>query len=306
MPDASRPMITAVVATRDRLEMLRRAVDAIVAQEYAGIVETIVVIDGGATPEGLASDDARRPVRVIPNQRMQGLPGARNTGILASDGEFIAFCDDDDVWQPGKLDAQVSLLESRPGVLLAVTGMTVVWKDRRIDRVHPSTTLTLDDFVCARVQEAHPSSFLWRRGAFDLIGLVDEQLPGAMGEDRDLLIRVARHSNVGNVPRSFVDVHWHPGTFFMDKWATVVEAIDYFLDKHPELISSTRGHARFLGRRAFALAASGDRAGAFGSAARSLRLWPGDRRAWTAVVVASGLVSADRAQRLANSRGRGI
>jgi len=300
MPDTPRPMITAVVATRDRLAMLRTAVNAIVAQDYAGVVQTIVVIDGGATPEGLASDDARRPIRVMTNQRKQGLPGARNTGILASDGEFIAFCDDDDVWQPGKLEAQVSLLESRPDVLLVVTGMTVVWNERRIERVYPSTTLTLEDFV------AHPSSFLWRREAFDLVGLVDEELPGAMGEDRDLLIRVARYSDIGNVTSSFVDVHWHPGTFFMDKWATVVEAIDYFLDKHPELVASPRGHSRFLGRRAFALAACGDRAGALASAMRSLRLWPGDRRAWTALVVASGLVSAERAQRLANSRGRGI
>lgn len=306
MAEGLAPKVTAIVATRDRLEMLRGAVAAIVGQEYDGVVQTIIVVDGGPEPEGLQSDDPRRPIRVVPNKRRAGLPGARNTGILEAEGDLIAFCDDDDVWQPGKLSAQAELLAARPDVMLAVTGMTVVWTDRRIPRVHPSETLTLADFVRTRVQEAHPSSFVWRREAFDLIGLVDEDLPGAYGEDRDLLIRIARYSEVGNVPRSLVDVHWHPGTFFMDKWATIAEAIDYSLQKHPELTESTKGHARFLGRRAFAEAACGDRRGAFRTAARSLRLWPGDRRAWTAMVVASGFISAERAQKMANSVGRGI
>lgn len=306
MDDRRAPKVSAIIATKDRLDMLRRAVAAIVEQAYDGVVETIVVMDGGPEPDDLQSHDPRRPIRIVPNKRKPGLPGARNTGILEAEGDLIAFCDDDDVWQSNKLSAQVALLSERPDVMLAVTGMTVVWNGRRIPRVWSADTLSLADFVRSRVQEVHPSSFVWRREAFEAIGLVDEELPGAYGEDWDLLIRIARCSDVGNVPCSLVDVHWHPGTFFMDKWAIIAQAIDYSLQKHPELTESRHGHALLLGRQSFAQAACGDRGPAFRTAVRSLRLWPGDRRAWTAIVVASGLISAERAQKLANSVGRGI
>jgi glycosyltransferase involved in cell wall biosynthesis len=300
------PTVSAVVATRDRLELLARAVRAIVAQEYAGTIETVVVMDGGPPPSELVSERSDRPLRIICNARTPGLAGARNTGIQAATGDLVAFCDDDDVWHRDKISEQVLALDRHPAALLAVTGMTVVREGHRIDRIHPAERIPLHEFVLSRVQEAHPSSFLWRREAFDEIGLVDEELPGSYGEDWDLLLRAARIADVVNVPSSLLDVHWHPGSFFADRWSTIVEAIDRGLEKHPEIAASPRGHARQLGRRAFAQAASGDRRGAVGTARRALGRWPGDRRAWVALAVAGRAVSAERAQRLANAVGRGI
>jgi hypothetical protein len=218
---------------------------------------------------------------------------------------LVAFCDDDDVWYRDKISEQVTALERHPSAYLCVTGMTVVREGRRTDRVHAAERIGLDEVVVSRVQEAHPSSFLWRREAFDEIGLVDEELPGSYGEDWDLLLRAARVADVVNVPRSLLDVHWHRGSFFSDRWTTIVAAIDHGIAKHPEIVASPRGHARKLGRRAFAQAACGDRRGALRTARRALRRWPGDRRAWVALAVAGGL-SAERAQRLANAVGRGI
>ena len=98
------PSVSVVVPTRDRPELLRAALGAILDQDYPGAIEVIVVYDhsraGSVARNGA---QPKRRVRVISNSRTPGLAGARNTGILAATGELVAFCDDDDEWLPGKL-----------------------------------------------------------------------------------------------------------------------------------------------------------------------------------------------------------
>ncbi len=86
------------------------------AQEYDGGIEVLVVFDR-IEPDGasLEQDRPGRMVRVLANARTPGLAGSRNTGILAAQGELVAFCDDDDVWLPGKLGARCGLMAEQPG-----------------------------------------------------------------------------------------------------------------------------------------------------------------------------------------------
>jgi glycosyltransferase involved in cell wall biosynthesis len=76
-----------VVPTRDRPQLLRASVKAIVDQEYPGAIEVIVVYDQSQPDMSLDRGDDRRRVRVITNTRSPGLAGARNTGILAATGK---------------------------------------------------------------------------------------------------------------------------------------------------------------------------------------------------------------------------
>jgi glycosyltransferase involved in cell wall biosynthesis len=96
------PPVSAIVATSGRPELLARAVRGILGQTYPGEVECMVVFDQ-ITPVTLLVDvPARRGLRVVSNTRTPGLAGARNTGITASRGALIAFCDDASVWAPDK------------------------------------------------------------------------------------------------------------------------------------------------------------------------------------------------------------
>ena len=105
------PLVSVVIATRNRPEMLREAIAAVVGQTYAGPVECVIVFDQTEPDQGVVSTDPHRTVRVMGNtERKPGLAGARNTGILASEGEYVAFCDDDDIWLPAKLAKQVASL----------------------------------------------------------------------------------------------------------------------------------------------------------------------------------------------------
>jgi glycosyltransferase involved in cell wall biosynthesis len=101
------PLVSVIVPTRNRASLLSRTLHTICAQ-HAVDLEILVVDDGSTdgTPAIAAAVDTR--VRVIPNEGPPSVSAARNRGIIEARGEWIAFCDDDDLWAPEKLAAQLS------------------------------------------------------------------------------------------------------------------------------------------------------------------------------------------------------
>jgi glycosyltransferase involved in cell wall biosynthesis len=306
-PAAALPAVDVIIATHNRPELLKLAMDAVVAQTYEGVITVTVVFDQSEPDLSLASDDAARPIRVVANtERTPGLAGARNTGILASNGELVAFCDDDDEWQPTKAAKQVAALQADPAALSCVTGITITYKDHTVDRVPSQEELTVTELVRNRVMPAHPSTVMVRRDALaGPIGLVDEQIPGSFGEDYDWIIRAAQAGPVTVVPEALTTVRWGL-SLFSQKWATIIEALDYLVAKHPEFRQDPRAIARIDGQRAFAMAALGRRREALREAWRTARENPRERRAYLAGAVAIRAISAKRVMDLAHSRGRGI
>ncbi|MCR6688011.1 glycosyltransferase [Cellulomonas sp.] len=300
------PTTTVVIATHNRPELMRVAVAAVRAQEYDGVVETVVVFDGAEPDPTVADDDPLRPVRVTANtERTRGLAGARNTGILAASGDLVAFCDDDDEWLPGKLDAQVRQLLA-DGADTSVTGIVVVYEDHETPRIPLAHEMTVETLASRRVMAAHPSSVVVRRSALlGPIGLVDEEIPGSYGEDFDWMLRAAQAGPISVVSEPLVRVRWGQ-SLFSQRWDTIVAAIDYGVAKHQVLRSSRSGMARLMGRRAFALAALGRRRESAGSAWRAFRYDWRERRTYLALLVVARVVSAERAMAVAHRRGHGI
>ena len=309
------PPVSVVVATREREQLLLRAVRAIVAQDYPGAIEIIVVRDGDwdagvvQTLTTTMADELgeRATLTQTPNARSAGLAGGRNTGITAASHALVAFCDDDDEWLPGKLSAQVPMLTRTPAASVVATGISVVHDGVATDRPGPLRPTTFEDLLTRRVMELHPSTFLLRRA--DLlgpIGLVDEQLPGGYAEDYDLLLRAAALGPVLSVPRPLVRVHWHGASFYFSKWQTIHESLDALLAKHPQFTQVPSGHARVRGQQALALAAMGRRREALAAAVQTWRLAPREPRAYLAAAVASRLVSIEGLQAQLHKRGRGL
>jgi len=303
---AQLPDVDVVVATRDRPALVREAIAGVVGQRYAGRIRCIVVFDRSTPDVALIRRDRGdgRTVDVVSNHRTPGLAGARNTGILAGGSDLVAFCDDDDVWLPGKLEAQVRAL-SRGGPPTCVSGIEVDYAGTRTTRVPAPADLELGVLVRRRSMAAHPSTVVVRRHELlTRIGLVDEEIPGSYGEDFDWMIRAAGNGGFHLVAAPLVRVRWG-GSQFSRQWATIVAAIDYGLAKHPAFHEDRRALARLLGRKAFALAALGQ-PDALRWAARTARAWPREPRAYLAVLVALRVVSAERLLDLAHRRGRGI
>jgi len=305
MPQA--PAVSVVIPTRDRPELLLRAVRSVLGQEYAGPIECLVVFDGTETHVPDVPTSEGRGLRVLRNERVPGLAGSRNTGYLAASGHYVAACDDDDEWLPGKLLAQVDLFDRHPEASLVSSGIVVHFEGRDLPRDAVATPLTFADFLADRRMEVHPSTYLTRREAVvSGFGLVDEEIPGGYAEDYEWLLRATRTGPVYCVPRRLVRVHWHNASFFTSRWQMIDEALTWLLEKVPEFAGSPRGLGRIEGQLAFANAAMGRRGRALGLARQALVHHPANRQAWASLPVAAGLLSADRVVSLARARGRGI
>lgn len=298
------PSVTVIVPTRDRPVMLARAVRSIIGQSYPGEIECVIVFDQSDPGEVAVELPPGRRLRLLTNTRSPGAAGARNTGIIASDAPLVAFCDDDDAWDAGKLRLQVELLDHAPLGFVAC-GMRVHYADQTTDRPAPDS-VSLQELVRKRHPEFVFTTFLLRRDALTEIGLLDEQVPGSSGEDYDFLLRAARRGPIDAVRQPLVDAFWHQQSFFSQHWQTIADGLEYLLGKHPELAADPRGRARIEGQAAFAHAALAHRAAAWRASFRALRGNPLERRPYLALAVASGIIPASSIVRLANQRGRGI
>lgn len=301
------PGVTAVVPTHRRPERMRMAVQSILQQTYPGEIEVIVVFDGCDVAPPDVEVPVRRSVRCIANQRVRGLAGARNSGIAAACHRYIAFLDDDDVWMPGKLDAQMPVFDEHPEVGLVGTAMQVDDGRATHDRLAPGNVVTYDDLVHDRIAGLHSSSFVFRREVLvDGVGMIDEALPGAHGEDYDVLLATARISAIRLVNRPLVSVRWSGESYFYGQWAQYAEGLTYLLDKHPDLRRDVDALARISSQIGFALAASGCRKDSRGWLAQSIRRQPLNVRAWLGLLISWRVLSARLVARVANLVGRGI
>jgi len=110
------PAVSVVIPTYDRADVLRRAVDSALAQTHDDL--ELVVVDDGSTDDTEAVvrgyEDDR--VRYVAHETNRGANVARNTGIEAARGEYVAFLDSDDEWVPGKLAVQLERIDEAGAV----------------------------------------------------------------------------------------------------------------------------------------------------------------------------------------------
>ncbi len=298
------PAVSVVVPTRDRPQLLARALASIMDQAYPGIIECIVVFDqSDPRLPSIQPREGRRLLSVV-NERTPGPAGARNMGALAATGELLAFCDDDDEWVGDKLRLQVRALQCGESEVVG-SGVVIHYERRTTVRV-PNETITLRHLLRSRTMEAHLSTILVRRSVFvDEIGLVDEGVPGSYAEDYDWMLRAATRKGIVAVPQPLVHRYWHGSSFFATQWELMARALRYVLTKHPELQQDRRGLARIYGRLAFATAACGSKE-ARALAFRTLALDWRQPRGYLALLVRTGVVRPNTLLRVTRWFGRGI
>jgi glycosyltransferase involved in cell wall biosynthesis len=303
------PSVSVVVPTHGRPALLRSAVRSIVDQEYPGEIEVLVVFDreDPSSPEVPVREG--RTVRLLTNDRTPGQAGARNVGALAAAGRYLAFCDDDDEWMPGKLRLQVDALERRPEAQFATAGILLqddAGEVKPRPRVAAKAVLSTVDLLRTPRTALHQSTYVLRREeALRDVGLLDEAIPAGYGEDYDWLVRASGVAPVLVVRRPLVRVRWRT-SYFAERWDTVVEALEYQLAHRPELARERSNLARIHGRLAFGHAALGHRSDALRNARTSARLDPFQLRAYAACLVAWGVVRATTVQRALHRFGRSV
>ncbi len=300
------PRVGVVLVTHNRPVLMRQALESILDQAYPGVIEVVVVFDKAEPDVTLQRDDPNRSVSVMANERTPGLAGGRNTGVLALTTEIIGFCDDDDVWLPGKLQAQVRRLMDEPEAEFVTTAMTVNFDGTRTDRLAGADEVTIDDMARSRMAMLHSSSFVFRRQAMlEGFGLVDETLPRSMAEDWDLLLRAARRRPVLHIDEPFVEILWGQTSYFNDAWRDKNEAHSWLLDHHPEIRRDPIGAGLQYSKLAFGHAVLGERRTAWRYARQAIRSNWKEPRTVLALCVTAGVPGGWIQQQL-NRHGRGI
>jgi glycosyltransferase involved in cell wall biosynthesis len=125
-----------VIPTRGRWRLLSRTLAGALDQE--GVDHEVVVVDDGSndeTPERLVAIGDPR-LRVVRNERPGGVAAARNRGLAAAVGEWVAFLDDDDLWSPRKLRAQLDAAQAEDADF-AYSAVVAVDGDLNVTRALP-------------------------------------------------------------------------------------------------------------------------------------------------------------------------
>lgn len=305
-PTSWTPTVGVVIATHNRPQLMRRALQSVLSQSYEGPIEVALVYDDCAED---MTDDRSNPdriVRVLSNIRTPGLAGARNTGILALRSELVAFCDDDDEWLPDKLQRQIDRLGASPEAHFVTTAMLVDYNGHETVRLADRSRVTLADLTRSRMAMLHSSSFVFRRQSMlDDFGLVDETIPRSMAEDWDLLLRAARQHPIEHLDEPLVRIQWGASSYFNEAWRTKNAAATWLLEHHPEMRGDDQAAALQLGKLAFGCAALHQRRTALHHVRQCLhRNWR-EPRAYLAVGVILGL-SGEWVQKQLNRRGHGV
>jgi glycosyltransferase involved in cell wall biosynthesis len=124
--------VSVIIPTYNRAKLLQESVASALAQT-SRVLEIVIVDDGSTDDTAKVVSSMPPPVRYI-YQRNSGLSAARNRGANAATGEYLAFLDSDDLWEPGKLEIQLAVLQSCNAIRWSVTNCTIIDLDGTVSR----------------------------------------------------------------------------------------------------------------------------------------------------------------------------
>ena len=169
--------VTVVIPTRDRPDLLALTLQTALWQD--GVQTEILVVDDGedvGTAE-LVRQVGNSRVRLLRNSGPRGVSGARNTGIAAAHGQWIAFLDDDDLWSPRKLRTQLDMVEQSGAAWVYAGDVTVDEELRVIGGAPPPAPETVvTELRRHNAVPAGSSNVVVRRDVLDTVGRFDPHL----------------------------------------------------------------------------------------------------------------------------------
>ncbi len=187
MLNAPSYLVSVIIPAYDSHTLLRRALKSVYEQKIDDL-EVIVVDD--ASRQQITIHEFPR-LRIVRHNQNRGAAAARNTGLTSAKGQYIAFLDSDDIWENGKLDAQIRHLDkaarSCAGVFTPFS-----YQGRFAKQFNPALNPTdWFDYFLMGCRVAPGSTLLAHKSALDKIGPQDEKL--RRYEDWDWLLRAAQH-----------------------------------------------------------------------------------------------------------------
>ncbi len=278
-------LFSVVIPSFNRADFLARLLESIRRQSFRDF-DVVVVDDASADRQAYERVEAQFsrdfPLRFLRNKENRGAQYCRNRGIAESQGELVAFVDDDDEWLPAKLERQAAVVRASGERL----GLVYAWADA-VDE---------DGTVLERYRAAHrgcvlaelldacfvPSpTVVVRRAVLERAGWFDESLPSC--QDWDMWTRIAEAGYDVDLAQEVLALHHKHGRARIGTSPGALEGFHRCYAKHAALYERTgmtknlSEKYRWLAHRA---ALAGDRDLAKTALRRSIALWKGNGKAW--------------------------
>lgn len=201
------PKVSVIIPTYKRSDMLKRAIDSVLAQSYDNI-EIIVIDDNNPSTNFRQITESRmqeyegiKNVIYLKHEKNKNGSAARNTGIKASTGDFVTFLDDDDYYYKDKVSKEVEYLEK-----YANFDAVYCWREDKFGKTCGKYDGNLTELMLLNKFMPGTPTLMFRRKVFSEIGLFDENF--MRHQEVEFLLRYFRTHSIGHVEYMgvFVDV----------------------------------------------------------------------------------------------------
>jgi len=187
MPES--PLVSVIIPTHNRPDFLKKTIISILRQTYSNI-EVIVVSNGFNKNNKIVVEEIKDPRLFYFDQENSGGPSSpRNHGIRKATGKYLAFCDDDDLWMPEKIEKQVAALEANFEYGLCYSKMLRFDENHEWAVSHEEGSATLKTLLY--VNTIPISSVLIKKTLVDKYGGFSEAKIIGASEDYEFLLRHA-------------------------------------------------------------------------------------------------------------------
>jgi len=277
--NASNPLVSVIIPTYNRADTLPESIDSVLQQTYSPI-EIIVIDDGSIDHTAEVIKPYLPKIRYI-KQSNAGLAMARNAGMAAAKGEYFAWLDSDDLFEPHKVAVQIQVMQTWPEVVLCCTDFSAFDEKGVISLSHLSEYYSIIkikglqniyqnhenlDFLAAvdssqRISTricfgnlypalmfgnvVHPPTILMRRSVYDTLGGLDAQF--CSGADYEYAIRVAKAGQIACVNQPLLRYRYSVDQMSSDKnavsgWADILRVLMHQLTVDFGLINGVDGN----------------------------------------------------------------
>ena len=228
--------VSIIIPAFNAAKTVVRAIDSVLIQQ--GTTNEVIIIDDGSADDTVAVARARARglpnVHVIEMERNRGVSAARNAGIAAAKGKYIAFLDADDMWLSGKLSKQVAIMEEDPAVSLVscnsrlISADGVVLKEGHLNRppvegADAWKTLLMYNFIPT-------PTVLARTAMIKASGGFDESL--AVGEDLDLWIKLGTRGKIAMLSEILINYYDTSGSLMKRHGSEAGVIVTPMIDRH--------------------------------------------------------------------------
>jgi glycosyltransferase involved in cell wall biosynthesis len=204
------PAVSVVIPVHNRARFIADAVGSVLRQTYDDL--EVIVVDDGSTDGTVQVVEALadRRIRIVAHDGNRGIPAARNTGLEAARGRFIAWLDSDDIARPNRLAVQVAFLEAHPEAAMVGSCAGTIAADGsrlRTVRVPPMRPADVQAWLLFRSPFQQSSV----TGRAEVLRTFPYRPENPVCEDLDVFLRLARDHRIQNLPQVLCDRRLHGG-----------------------------------------------------------------------------------------------